>query len=95
MNVIDVEKKVLGDITKKGNDRVKQIVERNTHHKEPWGMAIESCIVPRSVLKVSVTIDSANAATKQAASEAQHECTLARHTLFDAIEGLVEDGVWM
>ena len=92
-DVTDEEKKVLGDVSKKGKDRVRQIVEKNTHHKEPWGMAIESCVAPRASLKVGAAIGSANAAVRQASLEARDECTVARRMLFETIEGLVEDGV--
>ena len=78
MGVTDVEAKSMGAITGKGPERIQNICSQSKDHKDPWGTAIASCIAPRTTLKTSMAIGSANAAIAMARSEANLECDNAR-----------------
>ena len=91
--VTEVEAKSLGAITGKGPERILNFCTKSKDHKDPWGAAVASCIAPRTTLKTSMAIGSANAAITSARSEASSECERASELVADLIAGLVKDGI--
>lgn len=91
--VSDVEAKSMGAITGKVAERIQNLCTKSKDHKDPWGAAVASCVAPRTTLKTSMAIGSANAAILIAQAEARSECQIGCDFIADMIAGLIKDGI--